>query len=179
VLELGARYPDSVAGIGLVDGGMWDLADRFADWPTCESALAPPLLEGMPASRFEELVRLGHPDWPEEGIEATLANVEVLPDGTIRPWLSRANHMTILRNLWEHRPSKMFPALSTPALLVPADDPSNNRWGAGKRDAARVAAEVIPRAVACPVVGDHDLHAQYPDRVAELIDKATRPGFFR
>ena len=67
--------------------------------------MAPPPLIGTPAADFERMIRGHHPDWPESGIAGTLANVEVLADGTIRPWLSRANHMTILRHLWEHRPS--------------------------------------------------------------------------
>lgn len=176
VIELAARHPGSVTGIALIDGGMWELADRFADWPTCEAALAPPVLEGTPSDRFESLVRAGHPDWPEEGINGTLANVQVLADCTIRPWLSRANHMTILRQLWEHHPSKRFAEITVPVLLMPADDPSNQRWVAGKRDSVERAAEALARPIVRPVVGDHDLHAQHPDQVAALIDEATRPG---
>ena len=178
VLELAARSPQSVSGVALVDGGMWDLADRFADWPTCEAALAPPVLEGMSGERFETLVRTGHPDWPEEGIRGTLANVEFLPDGTVRPWLPRANHMTILRHLWEHHPSKRFPDVAVPVLLMPADDPANHRWVGGKRDSVQRAAEALARSVTRPLVGDHDLHAQHPDQVADLIDQASRPGYF-
>ncbi|HEX4863434.1 MAG TPA: alpha/beta hydrolase [Acidimicrobiales bacterium] len=176
VLELAARHPGSVTGIALVDGGMWDLADRFADWPTCEAALAPPVLEGMPAERFETLVRAGHPGWPEEGIQGTLANMEFLSDGTIRPWLSRSNHMTILRHLWEHHPSKRFAEITLPVLLMPADDPTNQRWTAGKRDSVQRAAEALAAPIVRPLVGDHDLHAQHPSEVAGLIDDAARQG---
>ena len=85
VLELAARHPDATGGVVLVDGGTIELASRFADWPTCEAALAPPPLIGTPAAGFERMIRAHHPDWPESGIAGTLANVEVLPDGTIRP----------------------------------------------------------------------------------------------
>jgi pimeloyl-ACP methyl ester carboxylesterase len=178
VLELAARYPESVSGIALVDGGTGDLADSFADWPTCQAALAPPVLEGMGAKKFESLIRSSHPDWPEEGIHGTIANVEIRADGTIRPWLSRENHMTILRQLWEHHPSKRFADVPVPVLIVPADDPSNQRWSAGKRDSVKRAVESLPCSVAHWLVGDHDLHAQYPIEVADLIDSASRPGFF-
>ena len=178
VLELAARHSESVTGIALVDGGMWDLADRFADWPTCEAALAPPILEGMAGERFESLVRASHREWPEEGIQGTLANMEFLGDGTIRPWLTRANHMTILRHLWEHHPSKRFGDVTAPVLLMPADDPSNQRWVIGKRDSVRHAAMALAHSAVRPLVGDHDLHAQHPDQVANLIDEATRPGFW-
>lgn len=178
VLELAARRPQAVSGIALVDGGTRDLSDSFADWPTCRAALAPPMLEGMPLQRFESMIRSSHPDWPEEGIGGTLANMEVLADGTIRPWLSRESHMTILRQLWEHHPSKRFEAIHVPVLIIPADDPSNNRWAAGKRDSVKRAAESLPHSVTRWLAGDHDLHAQHPGTVAELIDAATRPDFF-
>ncbi len=178
VLEFAARRPDSVGGIALIDGGTRDLSDSFADWPTCQAALAPPMLEGMPLQRFESMIRSSHPDWPEEGIHGTLANMEVLADGTIRPWLSRESHMTILRHLWEHHPSKRFEAIQAPVLMIPADDPSNNRWAAGKRDSVKRAAESFPSSVTRWLAGDHDLHAQHPGTVADLIAGATRPGFF-
>jgi pimeloyl-ACP methyl ester carboxylesterase len=178
VVELAARHPRSVSGIALVDGGTRDLSDSFADWPTCEAALAPPRLEGMSAEKFESLVRSSHLDWPDEGIQGTLANMEFREDGTIRPWLSRENHMRILRKLWEHHPSKRFAEISVPVLIIPADDPTNQRWSAGKRDSVQRAAESMPTSVTRWIVGDHDLHAQHPHAVAELIDGATRPGFF-
>jgi pimeloyl-ACP methyl ester carboxylesterase len=178
VLELAARHPESVSAIALVDGGTRDLADGFADWPTAEAALAPPPLAGMPSGRFESLVRASHPGWPQEGIDGTLANMEVLPDGTIRPWLSRENHMKILRHLWEHRPSTRFGEVGTPVLIIPAEDEANQRWMQGKRDSVESAAKSLPRSVVRWIPGDHDLHAQHPDVVAALLDDATRPGFF-
>lgn len=177
VLELAARHPGAVTAIALIDGATRDLADGFADWPTAEAALAPPPLAGMPASRFESLIRGAHPGWPEEGVEGTLANMEFLPDGTIRPWLSREHHMKILRQLWEHRPSDRFTAVTVPVLIVPAEDEANHRWMQGKRDSVERAAKSLRRSAVRWLAGDHDLHAQHPDVVAELLQQATLPGF--
>jgi pimeloyl-ACP methyl ester carboxylesterase len=178
VLELAARHPDATRGIVLVDGGTIELSARFADWPTCEAAMAPPPLIGTSAPSFERLIRNHHQDWPEAGIAGTLANVETLGDGTIRPWLSRADHMTILRQLWEHRPSQRYSTVKVPVLLLPAEDPSNQRWMAGKRDDVARAAAALERSVTHWIAGDHDLHAQHPDLVAELIHDATGPALF-
>lgn len=178
VLEFAIRYPTVPLAIALVDGGTGDLADRFADWPTCETALAPPALAGMPAARFESHIRNAHPGWPEQGIEGTLANMEFLPDGTVRPWLDRDTHMTILRHLWEHRPSSRFAELRVPVLIIPARDESNHRWMQGKRDSVERASKLIPRSVVRWIDGDHDLHAQHPGVIAGLLQAATSPGFF-
>ncbi|MBV9660980.1 MAG: alpha/beta hydrolase [Acidimicrobiales bacterium] len=171
VLELAARHPAATAGLVLVDGGTIDLSSRFADWPTCEAALTPPPLAGMRASEFEKLIRTHHPEWPETGIDGTLANMEVLGDGTVRPWLRRENHLRILHHLWEHHPRDTYPSVSVPVLIVMADDSANPRWMAAKRDEASCAARLLPRASVQWIEGDHDLHAQHPALVAGLIEQ--------
>jgi pimeloyl-ACP methyl ester carboxylesterase len=175
VLELAARHPDATSGLALVDGGTMELSARFADWPTCEAALAPPQLAGTSAVEFERMLRSYHPDWPESGITGTLANVEVLSDGTIRPWLSRSNHMTILRQLWEHHPGARYGLVKVPALILAAEDRSNQRWMAGKREEVARAGAALERSFTRWIPGDHDLHAQHPDLVAQLIHDATGP----
>lgn len=173
VLDLAARHPDAVSGLTLVDGGTIELSARFADWPTCEAALAPPPLAGTRAADFERLIRSHHPSWPETGIAGTLANMEVRDDGTIAPWLSRDNHMRILRNLWEHRPRQLYPQVRTAVLMLMAADAANPRWMAGKKDEV-VAAEVgLARSQTHWIEGDHDLHAQFPGLVAGLIHTAA------
>lgn len=173
VLDLAANHPGAASGIALVDGGTIELAARFADWPTAESALAPPPLLGTPRADFERMMRAHHPDWPESGIAGSLANVEVLTDGTIRPWLSRDNHMRILRGLWEHRPRRLYPAVEVPVLILMAEDRANPRWMAGKREEVAAAEAGLARCRVHWIEGDHDLHAQFPDRVAGLIHDAT------
>jgi pimeloyl-ACP methyl ester carboxylesterase len=178
ILEVAARHPDAAAGLVLVDGGTMELRDRFADWATCEAALTPPPLAGTSAASFERLIRSHHPDWPETGIAGTLANVEVQPDGTIRPRLSRPNHMTILRHMWDHHVYERYPLVKVPVGLVPAEDAANQRWMASKRDGVARAGAALELSVTRWVSGDHDLHAQHPDLVAGLIHDATGPGFF-
>lgn len=173
VLDLAANRSGVAGGITLVDGGTIELAARFADWPTAETALAPPPLIGTPYEAFERMVRSHHPDWPETGIAGSLANMEVLPDGTIRPWLSRENHMRILRRLWEHRPRELYPKVAVPVLVLMADDQANPRWMAGKRQEVAAAEAALARSTVHWIEGDHDLHAQFPERVAGLIHEAT------
>lgn len=180
VLDLAVRHPDAVGGLVLVDGGTIELSARFADWPTCEAALAPPALAGTPLTEIEGWIRGNHPDWPETGIQGTLANMEVLGDGTVRPWLSREHHMEILRHLWDHHPPALYPEVQAPVVLVMAEDRSNHRWMNGKRAEVASAMTGLGRASVQASVqwveGDHDLHAQHPELVARMIHEASGSG---
>jgi pimeloyl-ACP methyl ester carboxylesterase len=171
VLELAARHPQRLAAIALVDGGTIELSTRFADWPTCEVALTPPSFEGRSLADFEQMIRLHHADWPDAGIAGTLANLEVLPDGTVRPWLSLPHHLTILRSLWDHHPPARYPDVAVPTVIIPAGDPSGRaaRFDVAKREEIAGAEAALPVVAVRWIDGDHDLHAQHPDLVAALL----------
>jgi pimeloyl-ACP methyl ester carboxylesterase len=177
VLELAARHPSLVGGIVCVDGGWIDLQSAFPSWEACRERLSPPRLVGRPLVEVEGYLRAAHPDWPETGIRGSLANFEVRPDGTIAPWLTFDRHMLVLRGLWEHRPAERYPTLVPPALLVPAD-------GGGHEDGARkhLTVEAAGAAIPCAEVrwfkGDHDIHAQHPDELADVMDDAADHGLF-
>jgi pimeloyl-ACP methyl ester carboxylesterase len=178
VVELAARRPGLVAGVVCVDGGVIELAEVFPDWSDCEDRLAPPRLEGTPAERFESWIRRAHPDWPEEGIRGALATMEVLDDGTVRPWLARHRHLAILRGLWEHRPSQRLPHIEEPILIIPADDGTASPWTLDKRAAVERAAALGRRVrVEWFSPAHHDVHAQHPGPVADLLDDAVRSGW--
>jgi pimeloyl-ACP methyl ester carboxylesterase len=175
VLELAARHPDRLVAAVLVDGGTIEFRHSFADWPTAEAALAPPEFAGTTAEAFARMLRSHHADWPEAGIEGTLGNVEVLPDGTIRPWLSRPHHLAILRGMWDHHPSERYGEVTVPTLIVPAGDPdaSAGRFEVAKREGVHRAEQGLPRSATRWIPGDHDLHAQHPVEVAALIAGAA------
>jgi pimeloyl-ACP methyl ester carboxylesterase len=173
VLELGRRHPDAVDQIACVDGGFIDLTEAFPRWEDCAVALAPPKLIGTPLARMEAWLADSASDWPEEGRAGTLANFEVRADGTIAPWLTFERHMTVLRGLWEHRPSAAYPEVRVPALLIPADTEAVS-WTASKRAAIEAALAALPIGRAhwfSPA--HHDVHAQQPDAVAALLHEAS------
>jgi pimeloyl-ACP methyl ester carboxylesterase len=173
VLDLAVSHPGAVGTLGLVDGGTIELSARFADWPTAEAALTPPAIGGAAAAQMEGWIRSSHPDWPETGIQGSLANFEVLGDGTVRPWLSLEHHLEIVRHMWEQHPSSLYPKVGAPAVLIMAADRANQRWMAGKRAEVAAAAKALPDAAVHWVEGDHDLHAQHPPVVAELLHEAA------
>ncbi len=157
VVELAARFPGLTAGVVGVDGGTIELAARFPDWDHAADVLAPPRLVGMPRADIEAMLRRTHPDWPESGIQGTLACFDVRDDGTIAPWLTFERHLLVLRGLWEHRPLTRFADIVDPVLLIKAGSPTDD------------AAEVGPTVRVEWMEGDHDLHAQHPVQIAERL----------
>lgn len=179
VLELGHRHPDAVEHIACVDGGFIDLRAAFPVWEDCAEALAPPRLAGTPLDTMRSWLERSAGDWPEEGRAGTLANFEVRDDGTVAPWLTFERHLRVLRGLWEHTPSEVYPTMQVPALLIGADT-GDVAWSASKHDAVDHAIAALARGRAhwfSPA--HHDVHAQQPDAVAALLHQSTNdPDFF-
>lgn len=170
VVDLAARAPERVAGVAGIDGGALELARQWPDWELCRVALAPPLLLGTPAASIEAMLRRGHPTWSDWGVEATMANFELLPDGTIRPWLTLDRHLRILRALWEHHPTTVIPELAAAVLLVMAD--TGDDWAEQKR-AIGAELDAAPNVrVEWISPGDHDLHVQHPIELADILHGA-------
>lgn len=171
VVEFGARFPGVASGIGCIDGGTIELQERFPDWDDCAAALRPPPLVGTPLADIERMIRRGHADWPESGIAGTLACFEVRDDATVAPWLTLERHLLVLRGLWEHRPAERFGRIADPVLFVPATGGGgmDDEWTAAKRSSIDDALGALDDGRVEWVEGDHDLHAQHPDRVAALL----------
>jgi len=178
VVELAARHPDATRGIVCVDGGWLELAREFPSWGAARERLAPPRLLGRPLREVEGYIRGAHPDWPEAGIQGTLANFDARPDGTIAPHLPFERHIDVLRGMWKHSPTARYAALRVPVLLLPADSASNPTWTERKRRQVDAAAAAIPRARVHWFTGDHDIHAQHPVELADVMCAQFDDGFF-
>ncbi len=174
VEEAARRGPSKWSGLVTIDGGIIPMFEVMPVWEECEKRLAPPEIEGMSYSAFDSLIRRAHPDWAEESIQGTLENMELREDGTIKPWLSRTNHMKILRGLWEYDPVAALAEIPLGTLMLVADDSSDH--GAQKRRyAEKISSHSSAKFIYFPD-GDHDLQAQRPHELAELIDFETRNG---
>ncbi|NNF53859.1 MAG: alpha/beta hydrolase [Acidimicrobiales bacterium] len=179
VLELAHRHPELVAQICCVDGGFIDLQSQFPTWEECEISLAPPALLGTPAAEVEAWIARSTADWPEEGRAGTLSNFEIQPDGTIAPLLTFDRHMAVLRGLWEHRPFEIFGAIEVPALLIAAGEHNDPRTEDRERTIARALSLLPTGRAEWFIPAHHDVHAQHPAAVADLLHRAvTRPGFY-
>jgi len=170
VVDLAGRVPQCALGVAGIDGGALELARQWPEWDRCKAALTPPPLAGTPARSIETMLRRYHADWADWAIDASMANFERLPDGTVRPWLSLDNHLRILRSLWEHHPSAIIPNLDVSVLLVMAD--TGDDWAKEKRAVGDELAAASHVRVEWFSPGDHDLHLQYPVELADLLHTA-------
>jgi pimeloyl-ACP methyl ester carboxylesterase len=178
VLELGWRRPDAVRGIACVDGGVIELSQAYPTWEECLAALTPPALDHLTLAELETRIRKSVPQFNDRAVAAYLHCFRTRPDGTIEPRLSRGRHLSILRSLWEHRPSTRWETLKVPTMLLLADS------GDGSRTSRKRSAEALALAAGGKIrsvwfsPGHHDLHLEFPERVAELFLQALREGFF-
>jgi hypothetical protein len=161
-----------------VDGGWFEPSATFSSWEACREALAPPRLAGRRLSEIEGYIRGAHPDWPEAGIQGTLANFERFPDGTIAPWLTFERHIAVLRGMWDHHPSARYADVTVPVLLVPATPAGPDERAVTRVAVVEAARSALRAARVRPFVGDHDIHAQHPTEVADVMIDALDSGFF-
>ena len=167
VVDLAARH-GGAAAMALVDGGWIQLSRRFATFDDCWAALAPPRFDAVRVDALTRRMAQGHPDWSDEGVAATMANFELLDDGTVRPWLRREHHREIVRSMFEGEPAALFPLVEVPVLLVPVlADPPNEK-DVAKEAAVAEAENLLANAAIRRYLGaDHDVHVQHPQKIAD------------
>jgi pimeloyl-ACP methyl ester carboxylesterase len=181
-LELAVRHPRSISGIVLVDGGFLSLRERFG-WAAAREALAPPRIAGTPVTEalawvHRELGRSLRVTAAIEGVFLSLMRVD--REGRIHPRLSRANHLRILRALWEQDTSALLRRVRVPTLVLAVRSRRGAADSAGFADEKESAAAAV-RAIGDPVrfewiEGIHDVPLQRPAAVATRILRLAPAG---
>jgi pimeloyl-ACP methyl ester carboxylesterase len=175
-LELAAAHPRSVAGAVLVDGGVAPVG-AGRPWLEVREQLAPPRLAGMHVDRFRELI----PSFTGGAIDVTPAIEEIVlsvmrvrRDGTISPRLSRANHLRILRAIWEQDPVAAHARLRVPtlAILTRGADASGDEAHERELRAAASALRTMGATTRITWIrGIHDVPLQHPVALARRIER--------
>ena len=176
-LQLAVDRAELVSGDVLVDGGFLSMSDQM-DWRTARTMLAPPQLKGMSLEQF----RAGMRTFTRGAVELTpeveavfLSLMHVDRDGNIHPRLSRANHLRILRALWEQDAEGLLRRVRVPTLVLAVRSAPGEADSAGFMEEKERAAEVvkaIDEAVRFEwIEGIHDIPIQRPDAVAERIQR--------
>lgn len=173
VLELAARHPERVRGVACVDGGQIDLSQEFGgDHEAMVTALTPPRLAGIRMADLEAGMASRLTDWPRSGLRGQLANFVRRADGTAAPHLTLERHLQILDHLWAHHPALRYPEVDVPVLLLPV------RNGAARTHAVEAAEVGLATVRTHWFDGHHDVHAEQPDLVVDVLRRAIDDGFF-
>lgn len=174
-LELAVRHPGAVRALILVDGGSLSLRERM-DWPTTRQVLAPPPLAGVPLAAFLDGIRAQLRDHVEvtPEVEAVLRSlVRIDRHERIHPRLTRANHLRILRALWEQDTLGLLEQVRVPTLVLAARSAPGLPDSAGSMAEKRRAARRV-RTIRGPlrfawIDGIHDVPLQRPAALARRI----------
>jgi pimeloyl-ACP methyl ester carboxylesterase len=179
VLDFGARYPEALAGLVMVDGGFIDLASApGATWEQIAVDLKPPPLIGLPRTTMLERMAGYHSSWNNEQLEMQMGNYESMPDGTIRPWLTLDRHMQILRALWEQTPPQLFPRVQAPTLIAAAPAPNAERQERKLHEIDMAMSGLPNGRLRWYDDSVHDIHVDQPDRLAGWFVENLDEGFF-
>jgi pimeloyl-ACP methyl ester carboxylesterase len=137
VLNYAALPPQNVAGIVMVDGGMFAMkADPEMTWEKAEVMLRPPDLDGMPVADFRARMR----NWLPDGLEVeavapiVLASFRIDQDERLYRRLPIPHHMQIARAIYEKQTFDLFARVRCPVLLCPADETPRDERGARFRE---------------------------------------------
>jgi pimeloyl-ACP methyl ester carboxylesterase len=164
-LQVAAQDRASVRALVLVDGGWIDLRRSFGTWERALGALTPPAIDGLPHEEFREVVASSLVGFPPGAVDAATSVVRVRADGTIERRLSVDRHLQILRSMWDDDPTRWYPTVHCPVVLLPAVPAGDTL-----PDTVRGAAAGLSDARVRPQVGaHHDVHLQRPDEVAAEI----------
>lgn len=190
-LAYAATHPNEVSGLVLVDGGMGNMRDRpDATWENIRKNLAPPEFGGTPKEKFLDFYRQGPqgkyfgPIWNDQLTDIVLNIVQLSADDTVGPRLSRANHMKILRSMWETDNYQLAGQVTCPVLMVSAEtslqtgNAGASEWARMKREgAAKMKASFAKSPqVEFLVMPDtvHDIPLQRPAQLSAAIVRFGR-----
>jgi pimeloyl-ACP methyl ester carboxylesterase len=177
-VELASRHQGRIRAIGLLDGGISRGGPPpEGTWEDYASRMAPPDLTHLTPRAFiaGSRQRWGQlRSWTPE-LEAVLMSLfDMAEDGTIRPRFPRAQHMLVVRAMWENRGRNALASVTCPILVMPARRPSNDERSQEmmrrrEESLATLAASMPNLTVRWLEDSVHDVPLQRPELVAETI----------
>ena len=174
-LQFAADDPDIPAGISLIDGG-FAVRSSSQTWEQAEVMMRPPEIDGTPVDRFVGFMKKWPdiaPIWSEQLQDMVLSNLEVRNDKVYRR-LPIADHMKIAREIWDQKPSELYPRMKCPVLMVPAmqhsEDPKRESWTKAKLQGIETAKKLLRDVHVVPMEDTiHDVPIQRPKELAQAI----------
>ena len=165
---LSSEKNSKIVGCVCIDGGAIDLKQKYRDWDNCFDKLKPPMLDGEDKDSLMKRWKRYKTDWPQEALDSQMNIFEIDSENKIKKRLSLENHMKIVRSIWENKPYFYLNSLEVPILFILVNFSLNYKKIVNKNlNIKQVKLE-----------GDHDIHAQKPDIVSDIIVSAIQENFF-
>jgi pimeloyl-ACP methyl ester carboxylesterase len=174
VLDYLSRYENRVKGGILIDGGWINLRAHFTTFEQAAKVLAPPKFADVKYESLTSTIKSMHKDWPELSIKGTMENFDINSDGSVRAKLSYENHMKILKELYSDDPIGKASKIKVPVLLIVAGQKTSEKL----TDVNNLTASLKVSKTEWFENADHDIHAQHPTLVKDLIEAEIRNGIF-
>lgn len=173
-VHLAANFPSEFSRLAMVDGGYIEPSSLPGwTWEKARQELAPPNFGQVTLQQVTDRIKSGSlSPYMTPAIEKIIAaNFYVTPEGFARPNLSRDNHLQVVRALWEHKPSQLFPRVRCPALILPCrkEAPDPSRAGHQERLVERAESLLPNGRVVWLEDSIHDVPLQRPRRVSQLL----------
>lgn len=170
-LSMGARHPDRVRSVALVDGGLWT-ATPPEQRAERRLALTPPAL-GVGEEQLWAMVRAGElaDTWTDETMDALRPTFVTGPDGLLRTRLGMDRHMRVLDGLLAHDPGIDLRHIDADAIPVWAAvcEPTERALNPATQDVRHLRIHRWAGAV-------HDVPLQWPALVAGFVDALVESG---
>ena len=165
---LSSEKNSKIVGCVCIDGGAIDLKQKYRDWDNCFDKLKPPMLDGEDKDSLMKRWKRYKTDWPQEALDSQMNIFEIDSENKIKKRLSLENHMKIVRSIWENKPYFYLNSLEVPILFILVNFSLNYKKIVNNNlNIKQVKLE-----------GDHDIHAQKPDIVSDIIVSAIQENFF-
>ena len=162
------KINDKIIGCIGIDGGAINLKQKFLIKKIALKALEPPNMEGIDKDVMLSRMRKHRKDWSEEAIQGQFSIFEVDNNNKIKKRLKLENHMKILNGLWDNSSIENLLASKVPIYLILVKfDLNLNKF---KNKDVKIEIKQVD--------GDHDIHAQKPKLVSDLIMKKIKGNFF-
>ena len=180
-LNVAARFPDRVAALGLIDGGVGRRSGPREPWEAVKARVRPRDVTG---NREQFLDRLRHQlsfCWSDQVERIVQTMVYEDKEGQIQDILRPENHLQVMHAMWEEPASELYSRVTCPTVIIPAGPmPGRADGERARRKQAGVAAagKAIPRCLVRWIPDTvHDIGYHKPEELARVMDEfLSSPG---
>lgn len=158
----------NIIGCIAIDGGVINLKEKFKSKDECLEILKPPDLNGLKKDKILNILRENHSDWSEKAIMGQFSIFDVDDEDKIIKRLELKNHLKLLESLWENNSVSNLKSIPVPILFILVNFDINLK----DFEHAKIKLKVKK------LIGDHDIHAQKPKVVSNIIKDELKSGFF-